>query len=218
MFSLIIIVHEIGHVLMGILFKWKIEKIIILPFGALTIFNEDLNRKLKEEFLIAIMGPMFQIIFTFFLYYLGVQNAVYYSISILCFNLLPIVPLDGSKLLNGFLNKITSFKRSHAFIIMISFLTMFMVIINTDFNLIFILILVFLFMRVFSEIKNHDSLFNRFLLERYLKSYRFKKIKKINSQDVRKMKRDYTHLFYDGFKYVSEREVLKKRFDFKGKL
>lgn len=218
MFSLIIIVHEIGHVLMGILFKWKIEKIIILPFGALTIFNEDLNRKLKEEFLIAIMGPMFQIIFTFFLYYLGVQNAVYYSISILCFNLLPIVPLDGSKLLNVFLNKITSFKRSHAFIIMISFLTMFMVIINTDFNLIFILILFFLFMRVFLEIKNHDSLFNRFLLERYLKSYRFKKIKKINSQDVRKMKRDYTHLFYAGFKYVSEREVLKKRFDFKGKL
>ena len=218
MFSLIIIVHEIGHVLMGILFKWKIEKIIILPFGALTIFNEDLNRKLKEEFLIAIMGPMFQILFTFFLYYLGVQNAVYYSISILCFNLLPIVPLDGSKLLNVFLNKITSFKRSHVFIIMISFLTMFMVIINTDFNLIFILILVFLFMRVFSEIKNHDSLFNRFLLERYLKSYRFKKIKKINSQDVRKMERDYTHLFYDGFKYVSEREVLKKRFDFKGRL
>lgn len=218
MFSLIIIVHEIGHVLMGILFKWKIEKIIILPFGALTIFNEDLNRKLKEEFLIAIMGPMFQILFTFVLYYLGVQNAVYYSISILCFNLLPIVPLDGSKLLNVFLNKITSFKRSHVFIIMISFLTMFMVIINTDFNLIFILILVFLFMRVFSEIKNHDSLFNRFLLERYLKSYRFKKIKKINSQDVRKMKRDYTHLFYDEFKYVSEREVLKKRFDFKGKL
>ena len=103
--------HEFGHILMGVLFKWKIEKVIILPFGALTVFNEDLNRKLSEEALIAIMGPIFQVIFTYLLYNLGVQDAVYYSSSILCFNLLPIFPLDGSKLLNVFLNKITSFKR-----------------------------------------------------------------------------------------------------------
>lgn len=210
--------HEFGHILMGVLFKWKIERVIILPFGALTVFNEDLNRKLSEEALIAIMGPIFQVIFTYLLYNLGVQDAVYYSTSILCFNLLPIFPLDGSKLLNVFLNKITSFKRSHALIIMISFLTMLMVILDSDFNLILILILMFLFMRVFSEIKNHESLFNRFLLERYLKNYHFKKIKKIKSLDVRKMKRDYKHLFYDGFGWITEREILKKRFDFKGKL
>lgn len=210
--------HEFGHILMGILFKWKIERVIILPFGALTVFNEDINRKLSEEALIAIMGPVFQILFTFFLYNLEVSDAVYYSSSILCFNLLPIFPLDGSKLLNVFLNKITSFKRSHALIIMISLLTMFMVILDSDFNLILILILAFLLMRVFSEIKNHESLFNRFLLERYLKNYHFKKIKKIKSLDVRKMKRDYKHLFYSGFKWVTEREILKKRFDFKGKL
>ena len=218
LFSLIIVVHEFGHILMGVLFKWKIEKVIILPFGALTVFNEDLNRKLSEEALIAIMGPIFQVIFTYLLYNFGVQDAVYYSTSILCFNLLPIFPLDGSKLLNVFLNKITSFKRSHALIIMISFLTMLMVILDSDFNLILILILTFLLMRVFSEIKNHESLFNRFLLERYLKNYHFKKIKEIKSLDVRKMKRDYKHLFYDGFWRITEREILKKRFDFKGKL
>ena len=55
---------------MSIYFKWKIEKVIILPFGALTIFNVDLNSKIYEEFLICIMGPLFQLIFTFLFYFL----------------------------------------------------------------------------------------------------------------------------------------------------
>ena len=204
---------------MGILFKWDIEKVILLPFGALTIFNEDLNRSIFEEFLIVIMGPIFQIIFTLFVYYFwNLDEVFYYSLSILCFNLLPIYPLDGSKLLNLFLNKLISFKRSHMIIIMISVLTIFVLILGSDFNLIFLLILMFLFMRVIKEIKTHESMFNRFLLERYLKKYRFKKIKKIKSLNLNKMRRDYRHLFYDGFKYVSEGEILKKRFDFKGKV
>ena len=69
-FSLIILVHEFGHILMGIRYGWKIEKVILLPFGALTIFHEDLNRKIKEEFWIVIMGPLFQIVFTLIIYYI----------------------------------------------------------------------------------------------------------------------------------------------------
>lgn len=219
LFSLIIIVHELGHILMGILFKWKIDKVIILPFGALTVFNEDLNRKTNEEAWIVIMGPIFQIVFTFFLYELiNESDVLYYSSSILCFNLLPIFPLDGSKILNLILNKIVSFKRSHVLIIVISLIVIGILVLESNFNLLLCLIIIFLLMRIFSEIKNHESLFNRFLLERYLKNYHFKKTRKVNSLDVTKMKRDYRHLFFDGFKYISERERLKKRFDFKGKV
>lgn len=218
LFSLIIIIHECGHILMGVLFKWKIEKIILLPFGALTIFNEDLNRRMFEEFLIVIMGPVFQIIFSFFLYLWKVDDAMIYSMSILKFNLLPIFPLDGSKILNLVLNEFTSFKRSHAFVIIISILLMVFLVISSDFNLILFLILSFLFFKVCEEIKNHKSLFNRFLLERFLKDYHFNKIKKINSLNMDGMKRDYNHLFYDGTRYISERENLRKRFDFKEKV
>lgn len=204
---------------MGILFKWKIEKVILLPFGALTIFNEDLNRKIYEEFWIVIMGPLFQILFSFILYYFFNINEVFsYSFTILCFNLLPIFPLDGSKLLNLFLNKVISFKRSHIILIMISLFMIVILFIYSNFNLLFILILIFLFMKILNEIKMHNSLFNKFLLERYLYNYHFKKNKRIKALDVRKMKRDYGHLFYNGYRYISEKEMLKKRFDFKGKL
>lgn len=204
---------------MGIRYHWKIEKVIILPFGALTIFHEDLNKKIKEEFWIVIMGPLFQIVFTLIIYlFYGMNDFIYYSLIILGFNLLPIFPLDGSKILNLFFNKVTGFRTSHLLLIIVSILSIFVLLWQASFSLIFILIILFLIIRIFSEVKDHESLFNRFLLERYLKKYHFSKILKINSMDMRGMKRDYGHLFFDGKKYISEEYRLKKRFDFKGRL
>ncbi len=204
---------------MGILFNWKIEKVVILPFGALTIFHEDLNRKIKEEFLIVIMGPIFQIIFTFVVYYFSLNDDfLYYSLVILCFNLLPIFPLDGSKLFNLFLNKFISFKISHLILIWVSILSVLFLLLRVKISLIFVLIILCLLVRIIKEVKDHNSLFNRFLLERYLKKYHFLKLKKIHSMNLSRMMRDYGHLFYDGNRYVSERFMLKKRFDFKGRL
>lgn len=204
---------------MGILFRWKIEKVLILPFGGITIFHEDLNRPIKEEFLIVIMGPIFQIVFTLIVYYFfRVDDFVYYSLIILGFNLLPIFPLDGSKILSLLFNKVVSFKCSHLWMILISILSVLILIMEANFSLILFLICLFLIMRVIKEIKEHESLFNRFLLERYLKRYHFKKRMKISSMDMRVMRRDYGHLFFDGKKYISEGDRLSKRFDFKGRL
>ena len=198
---------------MGILFRWKIEKVLILPFGGITIFHEDLNRPIKEEFLIVIMGPIFQIVFTLIVYYFfRVDDFVYYSLIILGFNLLPIFPLDGSKILSLLFNKVVSFKCSHLWMILISILSVLILIMEANFSLILFLICLFFIMRVIKEIKEHESLFNRFLLERYLKRYHFKKRMKISSMDMRVMRRDYGHLFFDGKKYISEGDRLSKRF------
>lgn len=204
---------------MSIYFKWKIEKVIILPFGALTIFNVNLNSKIYEEFLICIMGPLFQLIFTFIFYYFTNNDVIFnYSFSILFFNLLPIFPLDGSKLLNIFFNKVTSFKQSHFLIIIISLTLILILSIYSNFNLILLLILSFLLMKIIIEIKNHESLFNKFLLERYLNNYHFKKTKIVNSLDLTKMKREYKHIFYNQNRYILEREILNKRFDFRKRM
>ena len=61
-YMLLIIIHELGHFLAAKLFNWKVDKIYIYPLGGVTKFNENINKPLIEEFLITIMGPIFQII------------------------------------------------------------------------------------------------------------------------------------------------------------
>jgi len=216
-FSLITVVHECGHIFTAIYYKWKIEEVILLPFGALTIFHEKINKPLKEEFMILIMGPLIQLLFVF-LFFGNSVDIINYSNLILMFNMLPIYPLDGSKLLNIILNKITSFKKSHLITIYMSLFTIVFLLLKTSFNLILILILLFVFVKVFEEYKNHDNIFNKFLLERYNSNFNFKKEKIIKGEKLQKMKRDYRHIFYNNHKYITEREMLKKRFDFKRKL
>lgn len=216
-FSIIIIVHELGHILPAIYYKWNIEKVILLPFGALTLFKEKINKPLKEEFIILISGPLIQILFTYIL--LKINNnpeILNYSKIILFFNLLPIYPLDGSKLLNIILNKITNFKKSHLLTIYISFLTIFFLLFKVEINLIFILIVIFISVKVINEFKNHNNLFNKFLLERYNNNFNFKKRKII--KNVKQIKRDYKHIIYSNGKYETERQILRKRFDFKKKI
>ena len=182
----------------------------MLPFGGVTIFNEDLNRPIYEEFIILIMGPVFQIVFSFF-----IIDYFNYSLYILLFNMLPIYPLDGSKLLNIVLNKFLSFKISHLISIYVSFLMIFLIIFKLNFDLIYIMIFSFILYRVFYEFKKHNYIFNKFLLERYINKYNFKKEKIVNS--IKYMKRDYRHIFKVRNSYVTEREALKKRFDFNRK-
>ena len=175
-FSLITIVHELGHIMTTLYYQWKIEKVLLLPFGALTVFHEKINRPLMEEFLILIMGPLIQLLFVF-LFFGDNYKVLNYSNLILMFNLLPIYPLDGSKLLNIILNKIVSFKKSHLLTIYISLFTIFFVLLKVEFNLIIILILLFVFFKVCEEYKNHNGLFNKFLFERYMYNFDFKKKK-----------------------------------------
>jgi len=216
-FSIIIIVHELGHILPAIYYKWNIEKVILLPFGALTLFKEKINKPLKEEFIILISGSLIQILFTYIL--LKINNnpeILNYSKIILFFNLLPIYPLDGSKLLNIILNKITNFKKSHLLTIYISFLTIIFLLFKVEINLIFILIVIFISVKVINEFTNHNNLFNKFLLERYNNNFNFKKRKII--KNVKQIKRDYKHIIYSNGKYQTERQILRKRFDFKKKI
>lgn len=218
LFLSIIIFHELGHIIGGLLFKWKIKELLILPFGALTIFDEGLNKPLKQELIITILGPLFQII-----YYLMFSNKIdimYFHYSLLIFNLLPITPLDGSKIINVFFNKIFPFKKSYFLTLIVSsLLLMLLFLINCwQFNFLIILIIFFLVVKVYQEAMNLKYIFERFLYERYCYNINCQKLKKINKLNLIKMYKDYRHLFYDKGKYYTEREILRKRFDFKSKL
>lgn len=194
-------------------YKWQIDKIIILPFGGLTLFNEDINKPLKEEFLICLLGPLFQIIYYLIFKDMFDIKSIHYNLLI--FNLIPIFPLDGSKIFNILFNKLFSFKSSLYLTYILSFILIFFLLIFKRFNLLFVLILIFLILKNISEIKNIKFIFNRFLWERHFKHYSFAKKKVIRKENINKMKKDYYHFFFFKNRYITEKEMLHKMFDLK---
>ena len=202
---LIIFIHETGHYILAKINKVKISKIIIYPFGGITIFESDLNMNIKKELLILLGGILFQLLFFLLIKELYLNSNVtqhvyniFYKINyiLISFNFLPIVPLDGGKLINIILDKIFSYKKSMYITIIISFLFTIYFILKKQ-TILSIILSMFLAKEIFLEYKNINYKYNKFLLERYLNDYKFNKIKII--KNINHFKRDNYHIVNNEF-------------------
>ena len=211
-FFTILVIHELGHIIFSLIFKWKIKQIIFLPVGLLLKFEDNLNKPLFEEFIISIMGIVFQLVFiTFF----NNKQLIISSNIILIFNIIPIYPLDGSKILNILLNKITNFKTSYFLTLLISLITIIIILSISLINLSLLLIICMLplLKNIIDLFCEKNKVFFKFLLERYLYNFKFKK--SIIIYNLNDMKRDYYHYFYINNNKYSEKEMLKRYFNYK---
>lgn len=214
-FTALILVHELGHLFFALLFHWKIDKVTILPWGGLTVFQEKMNRPWIEEFCILFGGPFFQTVFVSFLN--GPDYVFTYHILLLWFNFLPIIPLDGSKLWNLLFQKFFPFKFAYACTLLLSCLFLivsFLIVFTLPHPLFLILALLCLVRDTVLAVQKKELLWQKFLLERYLYVFSFSKERKIMGYHTEQMKRDYRHLFYIDYKWVPERVALVKTFDF----
>lgn len=215
--TIIIFVHELGHISVALFFKWKIEKVVILPFGGITIFDEYLNKSILEEFLILIAGPIFQIIFVNIInIFLESEQFYNYHLMLLIFNLFPIIPLDGSKLINLITDLFLPYKNSLVISIIISFIsaTFLFIYIVYRFNLILFLSLIFLIIKNILEYRNYKYKVNAFLFERYRYQFNLKKYSYINGLDIYKLRRNKKGIFIDNNIQYTEKQILKKVFNY----
>ena len=115
------LIHELGHVIAGIILGFKPEAISIIPTGFSVKFNgtcKNYNKKIKngtmlslKKAIIAFAGPFvnFIMIIVIIAYYQITKNTeminipidllIYSNLLILLFNLIPIYPLDGGRIL-----------------------------------------------------------------------------------------------------------------------
>ncbi len=212
---IIIIVHEYGHALFARIINFKFDKIVIYPFGGITKYNEDLNISTNKELFVLVGGIYFQILFLIFimiLYKYGIITTHVFNIIkkinilLISFNFLPILPLDGGRLLNIILDKIFPYKLSNIISIIISIIILVIFYIYNKTILSYILI-IFLIKCIVIEINNIKYKYNRFIVERYLNEYSFKKIKKI--KNINKLKRDNYHIINN----MLEKRYLHNMFD-----
>ncbi len=217
---IIVVFHEMGHILFIKLFKYKIIDITIYPFGGITKVDKDINTPLNKELLIACGGIIFQLILFIIIYFVPInvitKELLYkYNMSILLFNMLPIIPLDGSIIINSLLNKIFSYKVSYYLYIIISIIfSIFYLFFNYWYSLNNYLIVSFFIIKTYYAIKNYKYLKTRFLLERYLNKYEYKYIS-TKTGDLDILKIDTYQYFKENNKIVSEYSKLKEMFDTK---
>lgn len=134
---LILSIHELAHILCAVIFHYKIERIVIYPFGLSAQIAHMGHGSVFREIMIISAGPLMHVCFPFVFYaaaYFGIISEMFQAYlnhmnaSILLFNLLPIYPLDGGRLLQTFFHCFLRFKQAEKMTYLFSFINMLLII------------------------------------------------------------------------------------------
>ena len=124
------LIHELGHVLVARIVGNKLLKFKIMPLGFSIFLQtniEDYNKKIKKgnmyvlkNLIISIAGPITNIIIFLVTFFLPIElmikeKIIYINAIIAIFNLIPMYPLDGSKILQNALKLFCSNKESYKY-------------------------------------------------------------------------------------------------------
>ncbi len=169
-----VLLHELGHLLAGIFLKMKPEKLEIIPVGVTINFKipaGDINRKIGKanrfelkKILVALAGPLTNLIIIAITINIPIEitrqlEIIYANIFIFLFNMIPIYPLDGGRIVKGLIEIIRGKRKANCYSKNISMvfsilLTIFAIIsLYFNFNVAIIFIIIYIWILVLKENK-----------------------------------------------------------------
>ncbi len=220
-FTLLVVVHELGHFWCARLLGIKVCQVVIYPYGGKTVLEDYLNRDIHQELLVASSGVIMQFFFYLIVCFVFHQGFIreytmdlftLYNGQIIFFNLFPIYPLDGGKILNLVLCRFFPYRKANTLTVILSFLTIIGIVGVHIYQYNYSNLMVFgvLFYYLYSFYQKRGYFYHRFLLERYLYKIDFPKVKVISN--IKKMYRNRVHVIQKGNTYMKEKDLLRDYF------
>lgn len=214
MLFLIVLIHELGHACAAVYYKWRVKSVMILPFGGMLDTEEHGNRSLKEDLHVILFGPLQHLwlfLVSYAMQWTGLIDSqtfttfTYMNATICLFNLLPIWPLDGGKLVFLLLSLrysfIQSLRLNLQLSIGLSLLLLVASIVFGQFSLNIVIAFAFIAFSIIMEWRQRQYVFMRFLLERhYGKNQEVLKLKPITVDENERV-HSVLLLFQRGYKH-----------------
>ena len=189
----ILIVHELGHYILFKYYNINVNKITLYPYGGMIDNNMLINTNSKKVLIISLGGIFIQIVLYLIIYllfkigfieYNFYKMFVSYNLYIILFNLIPIYPLDGFKILNSVLELVLSFKLSLKISIIFNFVFIILFFLYLYiFNINNYVIVIFLLCNLINYIKNIKYIINKFYLERMIYDIKYDGLISVDSKD-----------------------------------
>lgn len=218
----IVSLHELGHIFCIKAFRYKIIQVELYPFGGMTRIDKPINSSINKELFISISGILMQLVLQGIMNFLTIKRIVlpntyqmftFYNYTIAFFNLLPMYPLDGSRCLNAFLEKIMPYEQAIKWTNRICLLVFLLFTIYNCFspkkNY---TICLFLFVQFFLIVNQQKYLKKRFFLERLLYQFPYQKIESHETLNIHLLKKNTLHFFKYQNRYLHEKGLLKEIF------
>lgn len=117
-------IHELSHIMVSKAYGAKLQKVIIYPIGEMAIIGDMLLIKSIKRMVIILAGPIVNIVLGFILLNFSHNEHIkFISTANFCiglFNIMPIYPLDGGRLMHTLFSDIIGVLNSNDLILKIS--------------------------------------------------------------------------------------------------
>ncbi|MEI7025245.1 M50 family metallopeptidase [Paenibacillus sp. y28] len=122
----IVLIHELGHVVCARGFGWRVSRVELYPFGGAAVTEDAGGSPAWQELAVALAGPLqhaWMVLFALLMHqfgWWGTAWSVYFiqaNVMIGLFNLLPVHPLDGGRVLQALLSYVLPY---HSVMVIVS--------------------------------------------------------------------------------------------------
>lgn len=170
-----LLLHETGHLLAAMLCRVKVKSCVIAPYGGEIEFENPTRVDEKSLLWIALGGPIATLLgigFAFFMPELIAERFVNVQLVLLAFNLLPVIPLDGGRIILAllliFYPSAKAFEFYHSFSLFLVTVILLLTLSSLPQSLFLVILCLFVWLQVIKEwnYRKYRLAFEKYVMHR----------------------------------------------------